>query len=81
MGKNRITYLWALLGSVVFYVAYREWLSWLLLVAVLGLPWLSLLVSLPLIASFRARVNGPGTIPMGQSKRLLLQLSELSFSP
>lgn len=73
MGKNRITYLWALLGSLVFYIAYREWLSWLLLVAVLGLPWLSLLVSLPLIASFRARVNGPGTIPMGTDAMVTLQ--------
>lgn len=73
MGKNRFTYICALLGCVGFYIAYREWLSWLLLVAVLGLPWLSLLVSLPLILSFRATVKGPASVPMDTEAMVTLE--------
>jgi len=74
MGKNRICYLGGLLGCTVFYIAYREWLSWLLLVGVLWLPWLSLLVSLPLLLGFRTEVRGPGVCWMGQKVRVALEV-------
>ena len=72
MAGRRITYLCCLLAVLVFYVAYQEWFSWIALLAVLGLPWLSLLVSLPGILTFRGEVTGPVSIPMGQSGRLRL---------
>lgn len=56
MAERRITYLAFLAGALVFYWAYREWLSWLLLMAIVWLPWFSLLCSLPamLTCSLRA---------------------------
>ena len=65
MGKQRIYYLCALMGCFGFYIAYREWLSWLLLLCLLGLPVLSVLVSLPLMLTTRVRVTGPGEAAMG----------------
>ena len=47
MTLRRIVYAAALLGAVVFYWAYREWLSWLVLMLLVFLPWFSLLLSLP----------------------------------
>ena len=58
MAARRIWYLTALAGCLVFYVAYGEWFSFLLLCCILGLPWLSLLVSLPAMLQFRAEVAG-----------------------
>lgn len=59
MATRRLWYLVALLGSWVFYIAYGEWFSWLLLLTVLGLPWLSLLISIPAMTQFRAAPEGP----------------------
>lgn len=72
MRKNRFFYACALVGAVVFYIAYREWLSWLILMGILGLPWLSLLVSLPLLLKFRAGVGGPETCRMGEGASVSL---------
>ena len=51
-------YLTVLLGAAAFYIASGEWISWLLLLLCLGLPWLSLLVSLGAIRRFRAEPAG-----------------------
>lgn len=59
MAGRRLLYLTALCGGVVFYWAYREWLSFVLLMAVVFLPWLSLLLSLPAMLSCRLRVDCP----------------------
>lgn len=67
MAGKRISYLCVVLACTVFYLAYQEWLSWLALVGVLGIPWLSLLVSLPGIRTFRAEVQAPDRIPAGVS--------------
>lgn len=72
MRKNRFFYACGLIGAVVFYIAYREWLSWLILVGVLGLPWLSLLVSLPLLLRFRAGTAGPERCRMGEKASVSL---------
>ena len=50
-------YLLSVLGGLVFYWAYREWLSWLILVLLLALPWFSLLVSLPAILTSRGSIR------------------------
>lgn len=67
MAGKRFTYLCGLIAAAAFYIAYQEWFSWLALVGILGLPWLSLLVSLPGILTFRARPEAPEAIPLGQS--------------
>ena len=65
MAARRIWYLIALLGCGVFYIAYGEWFSWLALLIVAGLPWLSLLLSLPAIAHFQLEPEGVDAVPMG----------------
>ena len=72
MKKNRFFYACGLIGAAAFYIAYREWLSWLILVGLLWLPWLSLLVSLPLLLGFRAGTAGPESCRMGQNARVSL---------
>lgn len=72
MAARRITYLFCLLGAVGFYVAYQEWFSWIALLAMLGLPWFSLLISLPGILTFRAKADGPEAIPLGLGGKLRL---------
>ena len=67
MTGRRITYLGALAGCLVFYFCYQQWLSWILLLAVLILPWLSLLLSLPAIRQFRAEVEMPDHAARGDT--------------
>ena len=62
---RRIVYLGALAGCLVFYFCYQQWLSWLLLLAVVILPWLSLLLSLPAMIQFRAEIELPGHAQKG----------------
>lgn len=59
MWLRRILCLLIQLGCVVFYILYKEWMSWILLLVAVGLPWLSLLLSLPAILSCRAAVSAP----------------------
>lgn len=65
MAGRRILYLVVLEACLVFYIAYRQWLSWLLLMAVVGLPWLSLLISLPAMLTTKVRITGPVRIESG----------------
>jgi len=73
MVARRIIYLLALLGSVVFYWAYREWLSWFVLMLLLLLPWFSLLISLPALLSCRAEVACPQVLEQGAEASLVWQ--------
>ena len=72
MAVRRLWYLVALLGCWVFYIAYGEWFSWLLLLLVLGLPWLSLMLSLPALWQFSLSPAGPDSIPLGETGTLYL---------
>ena len=65
-------YLTVLLGAAAFYIASGEWISWLLLLLCLGLPWLSLLVSLGAIRRFRAEPAGLDIVEMGEETELWL---------
>lgn len=65
MAGRRLLYLAVLEGCLVFFVAYREWFSWLALVAVLCLPWFSLLLSLPAMLSAKIRLQCPGQLQAG----------------
>ena len=71
MASKRLLYLSALSGAVVFYWAYREWLSWFLLLGLLLLPWFSLLVSLPAMVSCRGTVTCPRGVQLGQAQDAL----------
>lgn len=72
MTGRRLIYL-AIVGlCLIFYIAYGQWLSWLILAAVLALPWFSLLLSLPAMLRFRASPSGPHTLKPGSEGELWL---------
>ncbi len=66
MGKNRILYLGILVGSIVFYLAYQQWLAWLILLSVLFLPVLSLLLSLPGLFTVKLSLVCPPHVFQGE---------------
>ena len=72
MAGRRFLYLLVLLGSAVFYIAYGQWLAFLVLVTVLAVPWISLALSLPAIFRFRAAPAGPQWTGMHQECELWL---------
>ena len=65
MRIRRLLYLGCLAGSLVFYFCYQQWLSWMVLLAVVFLPWVSLLVSLPAMLQFRAELEAPSFVEQG----------------
>lgn len=73
MAGRRLVYLTALSGCGIFYIAYGEWFSYLALVLMLILPWLSLLLSLPAMLTFRIRVEGAERLIVGSPGRLWIQ--------
>ena len=68
-------YLASLIGCLVFYYFYREWLSWLFLMALLFLPWLSLLLTLPAMATVRSELMIPKAVTVGEECHAALQLT------
>ncbi len=72
MAGNRLLYGAVLLCCALFYLAYGEWLSWIVLLAVAGLPWLSLVLSLPAIATFRLELQGDCALTMGETGEVWL---------
>ena len=72
MAGRRLAYLATVASCFVFYIAYGQWLSWLILLTVLALPWFSLLLSLPAILKFRAAPGGPVSLTMGETGELWL---------
>lgn len=68
----RLRYLAVLTASILYYLGNGEWLSWILLLVCLGLPWLSLILSLPAILSLRVQPTGLPIIQQHQPARLWL---------
>ena len=68
---RRLVWLTAFVGSVVFYWAYREWLSWLIVMVVVFLPGFSLLLSLPAMLSCRLQVQCPREVIRGDSAKVV----------
>ena len=62
---RRIAYGLALLICVVFYTFYQKWISYIFFLTILGLPWLSLLLSLPTMLKFRVRIEAPEKVNLG----------------
>ena len=73
MARRRILYLAAAIFCLIVYAAYREWLAWLLLLAVLWLPVFSLVVSLPAMLTVQLALDTPGVMQLGQSCDLVVQ--------
>lgn len=72
MFGRRVWYLTALIGALAFYLAYGEWFSYILLLWVAGLPWLSLLLSLPAIVTFRLDPEVPEHVRQGEKAEVSL---------
>lgn len=81
MVRRMIIYCLALLGSLMFYGAYLEWFSWIVLQVVLYLPWLSLLLSLGAIFRFRMEPVAAPKIPMGSTEIIQLKVSSKNPQP
>lgn len=75
MWGRRITYLCFLLGSMVFYMFYREWFSWFFLAGLLSLPWFSLILSLPAMLTVKAGLRCPESARQDMPVRTALQLA------
>ena len=72
MFGRRVQYLMLLLGALVYYVASGEWIAWILLLTVVGMPWLSLLLSLPAILGFQASPAGVDVLEQGEEAEIWL---------
>ena len=75
MAKRRMEYLLGLLGSLVFYLAYQQWFSWILLLFMLFLPWLSLGLSLGALWSTRMEPSAATRIPVGSREDIQLKVA------
>ncbi len=64
---KRLCYTAALVGSLVFYIAYQEWFSTLLLWTVVLLPLVSLLAGLPSIRRFELQLTCQSSIDIGDT--------------
>jgi len=67
-------YLICLIGCVGFYIAYREWMAGLFLVAMLLLPWFCLLVSLPAMLMLQLEAFPDLSIRKGEQTPLYLKM-------
>lgn len=75
MAKRRIVYILSLLGCLVFYVAYQQWFSWILLLFMLFFPWLSLFLSLGPIFRTRMEPLAAPRMPLGSQQTIQLKVS------
>lgn len=69
---RRARYFLLLAGAGIYYISSGEWISWILLLTTLGLPLLSLLLSLPAMLSFRVAPAGVDILQMGEEADLWL---------
>lgn len=75
MWERRICYLVSLVVSLVFYFAYQQWLSWVLLLTVVILPWFSLALSYPAMKAVRLSIRCPGVARLGVPTRSALEIT------
>ncbi len=59
-----------LLGCLIFFIAYQQWLAWFFLAVLLVLPWFSLLVSLPAMLTTKLRISAPQSMQVGGAVEL-----------
>ena len=70
MAIRRLTYILALIGTLIFYGAYQQWFSWILLLTVLSLPWFSLILSLGAIIRIRMEPSASARMPMNNDETI-----------
>ena len=70
MAERRLIYLATLVGCLLFYWAYREWLNWVFLMVTLGFPWVSLALSLPAMLLCRVELRCPNAVTAGDSVKV-----------
>lgn len=75
MTGRRILYGAVLAGCLLFFMLYREWLSWIVLLTVVILPFLSLVLSLPAMRSVTVRLRCPETVRKGMPVRTALEVT------
>ena len=82
MIKRWIFYLAALLGCAVFWSANQTWLSRLLFLVMVWLPWFSLAISLPSMLRAQPVISVPDRMDVGQSQQVDVMLrSKLPLPP
>ena len=82
MALRRLFYGLMLTVSLVFYGAYQQWVSFVLLIVAVGLPWLSLILSLPAMMSARMEIQAPPRLRTGdQCRAALLGRCRLPLPP
>ena len=81
MATNRIIYLFSLALSLIFYFASGEWSSWVLLLLVAVLPWVSLLFSLPAMLRSRVEARLPRSVEAGETALMHLRVEAPGWLP
>lgn len=81
MAKRRILYILALLGCLIFYMAYQKWFSWILLLTVVLFPWFSLALSLRAMMHLRLYPSGANRIPLGTAQTIGLKSTSADPPP
>ena len=81
MAANRILYFFAAVAAAAFYFASSLWVSWMLLVLVAALPWISLIFSLPAILTTRVAASLPTTAEENEAVNLHIHLRLPRFLP
>ena len=74
MAFNRIVYCLTLILALVFYFASATWAAWVLLVMIAVLPWVSLLLSLPVMLMSRVETGLPPRAEQGETAMLHLRV-------
>ena len=81
MASRRALYGLGLIGSLIFYGAYQEWFSWILLLTMLFLPWLSLVLSLGAILRTKLEPSTAAKIPVGSAETIQLKVQSKDIQP
>lgn len=79
MALNRFLYCMSLLLAVVFYFASSAWASWVLLLMIAALPWVSLIFSLPAILTCRMSASLQAMTEQGERTLLHIRVSSLRW--
>ena len=74
MAVRRILYGIALIGCGVFYFMYQKWFAWIVLLAMVFLPWFSLLCSLPAMLLTKLQITVPEQVKQGEEAALRLRI-------
>ena len=74
MVGRRILYILSLAGCLVFYCAYQKWFSWIVLLAMVLLPWFSLLLSLRAMLGTQLKLIVPERITKGRKAKIRMEI-------